>query len=77
MNRFDRARVRHLLAAELFAHPASDVVTKSMVASQGRADALVAREWGWIERVAGRLESQRRLSGAELEQLRQSPKSAR
>jgi hypothetical protein len=77
VNRFDRARIRHLLAAERFAHPASDSVTKAIAEWQTRADALVTREWGWIGRVARRLEAQRRLSGDEVERLRQSPEVAR
>ena len=76
-NRFDRARVRHLFAAELFAHPASEVVSTTMAEWQTRADALVTREWEWIERVARHLEAQRRLSGTEVETLRLSPEGAR
>ena len=76
-NRFDRARVRHLLAAERFAHPASDVVTKAMAEWQARADALVLRDWEWIERVAKRLEARRRVSVDEVERLHHSPEAAR
>ena len=77
VNRFDRARMRNLLAAKLYAHPASDLVTAAMVEWQTRADSLVTREWSWIDRVARRLDADGRLSGTEVERLRQNQGAAR